>query len=193
MTKKDKQKSILLLAIANSGRCGLHTAGSPKMRVKLFQILLLFLAAFVGAVLTVSVQAIQWSSIQEVQIDRYPLVAPPSRIALNQIWEQGGRLLIDLPNFKVFSIAPLGTSMLPTLGAGTKVIGIPVKNIESLAVGDIVIYQDVLGSMLGHRIIETGVDTEGWYAIAKGDNNPQKDPGKLRIGDIKHRIVAILY
>lgn len=47
--------------------------------------------------------------------------------------------------------------------------------------------------LIVHRIIEIRYDDYGWYAITKGDNNPEADPGKRRFDDIKFVTFGIIY
>jgi Fe-S-cluster formation regulator IscX/YfhJ len=42
-------------------------------------------------------------------------------------------------------------------------------------------------------VIETGEDSNGWYAIFKGDNNPIRDPSKVRFSQIRRIVVAVIY
>ncbi len=42
-----------------------------------------------------------------------------------------------------------------------------------------------------HRIIEIGTDSQGWYAITKGDHNLYPD-GKIRIGQVKSKVIAVM-
>lgn len=43
-----------------------------------------------------------------------------------------------------------------------------------------------------HRVVEIGEDEQGWFAITKGDNNEEVDPGKRRFQDIKRITVGVI-
>jgi uncharacterized protein (UPF0248 family) len=44
-----------------------------------------------------------------------------------------------------------------------------------------------------HRVVKIGQDSEGWYAILKGDNLSQEDPEKVRFDQVQRVVVAIIY
>lgn len=62
-----------------------------------------------------------------------------------------------------------------------------------IKVGDIVSYESPLGFSIVHRVIEIGNDEDGWYAILKGDNNPQPDPWKVRFDMVRRVTVMVVY
>ena len=64
---------------------------------------------------------------------------------------------------------------------------------SEINVGDIVSYESPLGFSIVHRVIEIGNDEEGWYAILKGDNNPQPDPWKIRFDMVRRVTVMVVY
>jgi hypothetical protein len=43
-----------------------------------------------------------------------------------------------------------------------------------------------------HRVVEKGVDFDGIYFIAKGDNNVVSD-GKIRFEDIKYKTIGVIW
>ncbi len=83
-------------------------------------------------------------------------------------------------------------SMVPTIDAGTKVIFTKRFAVEELRVGDIISYRRGERNIL-HRIVEIGYDSEGWYAVTKGDNARLPDLGKVREGDITKVVIAVIY
>lgn len=84
-------------------------------------------------------------------------------------------------------------SMDPVLDTNANAIEIIPKKPADLQVGDIIAYDSAYSSgTLIHRIVKIGNDGE-WYVIAKGDNNPANDPGKIRFHQIKRVVVAIIY
>ncbi|MBS3148757.1 hypothetical protein J4219_07775 [Candidatus Woesearchaeota archaeon] len=69
---------------------------------------------------------------------------------------------------------------------------IPLSAAEIQA-GDIVSYDSPMGFPIVHRVVEIGNDSEGWYAILKGDNNPQPDPWKVRFDMVRRVTVIVVY
>jgi signal peptidase I len=85
-------------------------------------------------------------------------------------------------------------SMEPVISARSNAIEIVPKSPEDIGVGDIVSYKsEYADGIIIHRVIEKGIDNQGVYFILKGDNNPEKDPGKIRFSQIKRVVVAIIY
>lgn len=122
-----------------------------------------------------------------------PIPSPPKdRISKEDIivGERGVLIRVEHPQWA--EIADTG-SMLPAMGVGSHVIGIVPKQPSDIIVGDIVSFTSEDGQLLIHRVIETGVDENGWYAITRGDSNPANDPEKLRFDKIKRVAVAIIY
>ncbi len=85
-------------------------------------------------------------------------------------------------------------SMDPILDEGANAIEIVPQSYEDISVGDIVSYSipNVQGTII-HRVLETGFDSEGWYAITKGDNIKKPDPYKIRFENLKRVVVAVIY
>ncbi len=83
-------------------------------------------------------------------------------------------------------------SMLPVLDAKSTGILSPVPDVGTLAAGDIIVYRYGDRNIV-HRIIETGSDSSGWFAVTKGDNLPSPDPAKVRASQVIGRIVGIIY
>lgn len=84
-------------------------------------------------------------------------------------------------------------SMDPVFDAESHLIQkIPLSAAE-ITVGDIVSYDSPMGYPIVHRVVEIGNDAEGWYAILKGDNNPQPDPWKVRFEMVRRVTVVVVY
>ncbi len=58
--------------------------------------------------------------------------------------------------------------------------------------GDIISYITENGIII-HRVIKIGIDSEGWFAVTKGDNILFKDKEKVRFSQVVGVVVAILY
>lgn len=106
-----------------------------------------------------------------------------------EMYSDGVVLSIDNPQWAVFADT---NSMDPVIDSGSHAIEIIPKTPEDIHVGDIVSYSTPNGTII-HRVVETGYDNDGWYAVFKGDNNPIKDPNKVRFKDIRRIVVAIVY
>lgn len=116
---------------------------------------------------------------------------PKHRINESQIKVYQDKVQIDLANAEWSTFTPT-KSMVPFLDKGSYAIQVVPKSPESLQVGDIISYSYGNDTII-HRIIKTGNDSKGWYAIVKGDNNDQPDPFKVRFSQIKRVLVAIIY
>jgi signal peptidase I len=85
-------------------------------------------------------------------------------------------------------------SMYPFINEKTLALEIMPAACEELNKGDVIGFESkTLNTTVIHRIIETGNDDEGWYAITKGDANLAIDPGKVRFGDVKGVLVGLIY
>jgi hypothetical protein len=116
---------------------------------------------------------------------------PLDRIRTNQIQVYGDRVIINARELQWASFTATG-SMLPVLGPGANALQEIPKSADEIQIGDIVSYK--IGSkVIIHRIIETGSDESGWYAITKGDNNAEPDPAPVRFSQIDRVVVGILY
>ncbi len=82
--------------------------------------------------------------------------------------------------------------MDPLIDAGSNAIQVVPKNADDIQIGDIISYSQG-NTILIHRVMLIGTDDQGWFAIAKGDNNDRADPNKVRFSDIRRVVVAIVY
>ena len=123
-------------------------------------------------------------------------LTPADRVKENQIKVYEDRVVIEIPNAKWAKFAPTD-SMTPFLNENSNAIQIIPENEDQIEVGDIVSYESFAGQTRGliiiHRIIEKNIDEEGVYFIAKGDNNLQPDPEKIRFNQIKRVLVGVIY
>lgn len=80
------------------------------------------------------------------------------------------------------------------LDKGANVIEITPKSTADIHPGDIVAYQSEFAEgIILHRVISIGIDDEEWYAMMKGDNNPNPDPRIVRFEQIQRVVVGIIY
>lgn len=84
-------------------------------------------------------------------------------------------------------------SMFPTIVGGETLLIQYAPAKEDVHVGDILYFQikDRLEPSV-HRVIEIGVDQNGWYAITQGDNNFYPDQ-RIRFEQILGKVVGVLY
>ena len=131
----------------------------------------------------------------EVPVSQPPAVtleraSPSDWITQGQIHLTGNQVIIDLedPQWAVFTNT---NSMDPVIDETSHAIQRIPKSISEIHIGDIISYE-IRDSVVIHRVIELGNDGE-WYAITKGDNNPYKDPAKVRFSQVRRVLVAIIY
>lgn len=85
-------------------------------------------------------------------------------------------------------------SMEPVLDSKSTGIEITPKSSHEIKAGDVISYTSAGNDdVIIHRVAKTGYDSDGWYAIARGDNNPANDPEKVRFGHVKRILVGVLY
>ncbi len=119
--------------------------------------------------------------------------SPQNWISEDNIHVYDNRVVIDIENPKWAKFTDTN-SMDPAIDIGSNTIRIMPDDVEKIAVGDIISYEsEKFGGIIIHRVVETGHDEEGWYAIAKGDNMPATDPVKVRKENVKGVAVAIIY
>jgi hypothetical protein len=119
------------------------------------------------------------------------LESKPAEIKLNSIVSDNNRVVI-LVNDSFVSLFDNTSSMLPIINHNTKAIEIIPQSVNDLNIGDIVSYQKGT-ELIVHRIVDMGYDSDGYYAITRGDANLAVDPGKVRFKEIKGKIVVLIY
>ncbi|MEM4239827.1 MAG: signal peptidase I [Candidatus Woesearchaeota archaeon] len=116
---------------------------------------------------------------------------PADRIQKDQVQVYTDHVSISIPGVRWANFSATG-SMLPVLGSGAYALQVVPLNAGEIQVGDIVSYK-YEGKIIIHRVIEINSDESGWYAITKGDNNPEPDPEPVRFSQIDRVVVGILY
>ena len=85
-------------------------------------------------------------------------------------------------------------SMDPVIDENSNSIEFKPASHDELQIGDIISFKsDMINGNVIHRIVDTGEDEEGWFAVTKGDNNRNVDPYKVRFEHIKGVVIAVLY
>lgn len=119
--------------------------------------------------------------------------SPFDHINENQIHVLNDKVVIDLKNPQWASFTDTN-SMDPVLDAEAHAIELIPKSPEEIHTGDIVSYVPGFGTgTIIHRVKKIGYDSDGWYAIMKGDNLSNEDPGKVRFDQVRRFVVAIIY
>lgn len=118
--------------------------------------------------------------------------SPSDWIKERQIEMRPDGVLIKVNNPQ-WAILTNTNSMDPSFDETSHLIQVFPQSKEEIHVGDIVSYQSPLGFMIVHRVLEIGEDSEGWYAILKGDNNPAPDPWKIRWDMVRRVTVMVVY
>jgi len=120
-------------------------------------------------------------------------ISPYDWIKEDQIHVYNDRvtIYIDDPEWASFTDT---NSMDPIIDDKSNAIEIVPKTARDIHIGDIVSYDsEYADGTIIHRVVETGYDEDGWYAVMKGDNLSGNDPGKVRFDQIKRVLVGILY
>jgi len=152
---------------------------------------LLFLAGFSSCVLLILLFSFFQTGIEKpLGISFYETItnAPGDWIKIGQIQVTGDSISINVPNASISSYAPTG-SMKPVLDEDSNGIRIKPSSPEQIELGDIVTFGE---ENIVHRVIEKGVDEEGYWFITKGDNNQISDE-QIRFEDIKYVTIGVLY
>jgi len=149
-------------------------------------LLLLAIGILIGLVSQALATSVQYPNGNAIERS-----SPQDWIKEQDIEVYSDRVVIRLENPQWARFANTN-SMDPVLDQGANAIQIVPRSIDQIEVGDIISYR-AGERIIIHRVIEKAIDEQGWYVIAKGDNNPQPDPNKIRFEDITRVVVAIIY
>ncbi|MFH1511240.1 MAG: hypothetical protein ABIF10_06105 [Candidatus Woesearchaeota archaeon] len=119
--------------------------------------------------------------------------SPHDWIKEDQIHVYSDKVVIDLRNAEWATFTDT-KSMDPVIDFRSNAIEVVPAKPEDIHLGDIVSYESKYASgTIIHRVVEIGNDEDGWYCRLKGDNLDDKDPGKVRFGQIRRVVVAVIY
>jgi len=118
------------------------------------------------------------------------LNAPSDFIDEDKILTYPNKVVLEIENYSLSRYASSG-SMIPLFDSGANGIGIKPKSEDELHVGDIITFRQG-NDLIVHRIIEKGIDEQGYFFITKGDNNNVTD-GKIRFSQIDSVLVVLIY
>ncbi len=118
---------------------------------------------------------------------------PFARIGREDIQIYEDRVIINVNKaFPVYFTE--SRSMYPFINQNVYAIEMKPDSPDELKVGDIVGFESQLfNTTIVHRIVETGFDDEGWFAVTKGDANPALDPEKVRFKSIRGVLIGLIY
>ncbi len=131
--------------------------------------------------------------IKETPLSGAERLSPSDWISEDQIKVYPDKIVLDVED-AVWARFADTNSMDPFLDAGTNAIEIKPSSASQIKPGDIIAY--TTGNFNGtviHRVIDKGTDGKGTYFIAKGDNNVDADPKKIRFNQIRYVLVAVIY
>lgn len=117
--------------------------------------------------------------------------SPYDRIKEEQIHVYKDKVVIDVENAEWAAFTNTN-SMDPVIDSEANAIEVVPKSEQDIHIGDIVSYDTEAGTVI-HRVVQTGYDTNGWYAVMQGDNNPLADPEKVRFGQVRRVLVMVVY
>jgi signal peptidase I len=121
--------------------------------------------------------------------------SPTDRLKLADVHVTDNMVVIDGVRGRSFETAIFSdtNSMDPIIDEGSQAIQIVPLSTADIQVGDIISYDSGQYGVIIHRVIQIANDSQGWYAVVKGDNNPSADPIKVRFGMIKRVLVGVIY
>ncbi len=121
-----------------------------------------------------------------------PSLVPVSRIQEGEINLTNESVVILVNNPFLARFSDTG-SMLPLISHESKAIQVIPANYSEIMPGDIISFENIMGETIIHRVIETGFDEQGWYAVTRGDNTYKDDPEVVRFPQVRRVLVAIIY
>jgi signal peptidase I len=121
------------------------------------------------------------------------LNSPSDHVFEDQIHIYGDKVVIEVPEAKWASFTDTN-SMDPFLDETSNSIEIQPKTPADIKSGDIIsYYSSITGDLIVHRVVAVELDQDGVYYILKGDNNPSRDPEKVRFDQVHGILVGIIY
>ena len=119
--------------------------------------------------------------------------SPHDRVKMEDIKVYNDQVVLSISNPE-WAYYVDTNSMDPVIDSDANTIQIVPKTKEEIHVGDIVAYEsDFHEGIITHRVVEISSDSDGWYAVLKGDNNDRADPGRVRFSQIRRIVVAVIY
>ena len=165
----------------------------------LFAILFIFMLIFGG--FNIYVAYMSYSFYKDATYEEK--LAPSDYINENQIfignkdegyWTASKYYVLIPLNQEPFVSRFAGTgSMKPLFDENANAIEIIPESENEINAGDIISYEYNETDIIVHRVMSTGHDDQGWFAITKGDNNPTNDGIKIRFSQVKGKMIMVIY
>jgi len=153
----------------------------------------IFLAGWLSNTVYSNLSGIDFESPFSFTFKAPEIDSPSDHIKEDQIHVYEDKVLIDLEN-AMWARFTDTNSMDPLFDAEANTIEIKPESEEKIHVGDVISYRPKgEKSLIVHRVVEIGKDSNGWYAFVKGDNISQPDPEKIRFEQVNGIMVAIIY
>jgi hypothetical protein len=162
-------------------------------RALFFAFVCIFIAGWLSSVVYSNLQGIEYEAPFTFTLRSPEIESPSDHIKEDQIHVYQNRIEIDLEN-AMWARFTDTNSMDPLFDAEANTVEIKPEKPSDINAGDIISYRPRnMDSLIVHRVVSTGYDDEGWYAVAKGDNVEQPDPDKIRFDQVNGVLVAIIY
>jgi len=116
--------------------------------------------------------------------------APYDFISEDDIIVYPDKIVLEIENYTLSKYS-FSKSMIPVFDSGANGVGIKPNSEEDIHLGDIITFRQG-DSLIVHRVVEKGIDSEGWFFITRGDNNNIIDD-KIRFSQIDSVLVALIY
>ena len=151
--------------------------------LRVVYVLAIFLVGFISAYL------INFYSGEGFSINRNT-TAPSNYLDAENILVYEDRVVLNLEGARISNYMATG-SMTPVFNENANGISVKPINENEIEVGDIISFwrED---DLIVHRVIDSGIDSEGIFYITKGDHAFSND-GKIRFGDVEHKLVGLVY
>ena len=117
--------------------------------------------------------------------------SPGDWVAESQIKVYPQNVVLDIPGAKWAGFTNTN-SMDPFIDETANALEVMPADPDAIKAGDVISYKTPYGILI-HRVIEKGIDEEGFYYIVKGDNNRFSDPFKVRFDEVQGVVVAVIY
>tara|TARA_Y100000034_G_scaffold136768_1_gene215568 strand:- start:6924 stop:7385 length:462 start_codon:yes stop_codon:yes gene_type:complete len=120
------------------------------------------------------------------------IMSPSDHIPEEDIYVLNDRVIIKIKDPKWASFTDTN-SMDPIIDINSNSIEIKPQSTKDIEPGDIISYKYQDLGLIIHRVIKTGYDEQGWFAITKGDNNIFRDPSKVRFEQVNGVVIGVIY
>lgn len=164
--------------------------------IEKFHLVFLFIAVFLAGFAANSIIASLNIAENPLSMEIFSpaeLISPANHIERENIHVYQDRVVLEIPGMQWAEFTDTN-SMDPVIDIEANSFEIVPQSTDDINVGDIIAYKpNNFEGLIVHRVIKTNEDSEGWYAITKGDNVSNPDPDKVRFEQISGLLVGIVY